>query len=74
MDIEIRAKGINDISAIGNYIIEISLQQCDLDFINDISAEDIVSNCNCTKELLEQIDDSEIFAYLEESGIIFNKG
>ncbi len=72
-DLSIECKGVADITPRSNYVLDIDLEEVDIGFISELSGEDIVSNCNDTKELLEAIDDVDIFAYLEESGVIYNK-
>ena len=73
-DLSISCKGISDATPRGSYTLDIDLEVCDIDFISDISAEDIVANCDDVMEILDAIDDADIFSYLESQGIIFNKG
>lgn len=73
-NIKITCKGISDLTPRSNYTVDISLDECELDFISELSGEDIVSNCNDINELIEAIDDEYIFEYLVKQGVVFNKG
>jgi hypothetical protein len=71
-DIEINCKGISDITPRG-YDMDVSIEECDLSFIVDISSKDIVMNCNDPSELLEEIDEEVIHEYLRSRGYVYNK-
>ena len=71
-NIKINCRGIADITP-RQYEIDVSLEHCDLSFMVDIPAKDIVMHCNDQAELLEEIDEEFIHEYLRSHGYVYNK-
>ena len=71
-NLDIKCHGISDITP-RVYDMEVSLEDCYLDFIKDIDAKQLVLNCADPVELLDAIDEYDIHSWLESNGYIFNK-
>lgn len=72
-NLSIDCRGISDISPSSSGWMEVGIDDADLDFISNISAQDIVRHFGDDEKLLKEIDTDTIKDYLESIGALDGK-